>query len=136
MPEMKDKWSEDRKVKTPTGEFPVFIPTKDDDVDNHDVSPADPRQSICAAQAMLADIGTKLSFKIWIPRGDRGKVRDQISGDGRCFLDDLPLNYEKNTLDTIEAIDVLWLRGRAIIRSFEVEHTTAIYSGLLQMADL
>jgi hypothetical protein len=31
---------------------------------------------------------------------------------------------------------VLWLRRRAIVRAFEVEHTTAVYSGLLRMADL
>jgi hypothetical protein len=39
-------------------------------------------------------------------------------------------------LDTIKRIDVLWLKGRAIRRAFEVEHSTAIYSGLLRMADL
>ncbi len=27
-------------------------------------------------------------------------------------------------------------QGRAIIRAFEVEHTTSIYSGILRMADL
>jgi hypothetical protein len=48
----------------------------------------------------------------------------------------LPLNYDNTTLDTIRRIDVLWLRGRAIVRAFEVEHTTAIYSGILRMADL
>jgi hypothetical protein len=52
------------------------------------------------------------------------------------FLEDLPLNYDQTTLDTIEQIDVLWLKGRSIARAFEVEHTTAIYSGLLRMADL
>jgi hypothetical protein len=31
---------------------------------------------------------------------------------------------------------VLWLKGRAIQRAFEVEHTTSIYSGILRMADL
>jgi hypothetical protein len=31
---------------------------------------------------------------------------------------------------------VLWLDGRSIVRAFEVEHTTAVYSGLLRMADL
>ena len=30
----------------------------------------------------------------------------------------------------------MWLRGRAIYRAFEVEQTTAVYSGLLRMADL
>ena len=53
-----------------------------------------------------------------------------------AFLDDLPLNYDDTTLDTIEQIDVLWLKGRSIVRAFEVEHTTAVYSGLLRMADL
>src|SRR5262245_46610679 len=28
------------------------------------------------------------------------------------------------------------LKGRSIVRAFEVEHTTAVYSGLLRMADL
>jgi hypothetical protein len=48
----------------------------------------------------------------------------------------LPLNQDTVTLRTIENIDVLWLRRRSIVRAFEVEHTTAIYSGLLRMADL
>jgi hypothetical protein len=39
-------------------------------------------------------------------------------------------------LKTIENIDVLWLKGRSIVRAFEVEHTTSIYSGILRMADL
>jgi hypothetical protein len=48
----------------------------------------------------------------------------------------LPLNYEDQTLRTVEQIDVIWLHGRSIVRAFEVEHTTAVYSGLLRMADL
>ena len=46
------------------------------------------------------------------------------------------MNYDDTTLKTIEQIDVLWLKGRAILRAFEVEHTTAVYSGILRMADL
>ena len=37
---------------------------------------------------------------------------------------------------TIEQIDVLWLKRAEIVRAFEVEHTTSIYSGILRMADL
>ena len=58
------------------------------------------------------------------------------SPSGTSLLDVLPLNYDETTLQTIEQIDVLWLKGRSIVRAFEVEHTTAIYSGLLRMADL
>jgi hypothetical protein len=39
-------------------------------------------------------------------------------------------------MKTIEQIDVLWIKRRSIVRAFEVEHTTSIYSGLLRMADL
>ena len=53
-----------------------------------------------------------------------------------AFLEDLPLNYDEATLGTIEQIDVLWLKGRSMARAFEIEHTTAVYSGLLRMADL
>lgn len=48
----------------------------------------------------------------------------------------LPLNYDAATLKTIENIDVIWLQRRSIAHAFEVEHTTAVYSGLLRMADL
>src|SRR2546425_12768626 len=40
------------------------------------------------------------------------------------------------TLKTIEQIDVLWLKGRAIRRAFEVEHSASVYSRILRMADL
>jgi hypothetical protein len=52
------------------------------------------------------------------------------------LLDRLPLNYDDTTLRTIEQIDVLWLRRRSIVRAFEVEHSTSVYSGILRMADL
>ncbi len=48
----------------------------------------------------------------------------------------MPLNYDDITLRTIEQIDVIWLKGRSIVRAFEVEHTTSVYSGILRMADL
>ena len=52
------------------------------------------------------------------------------------MLESLPLNYDDTTLKTVENIDVLWVRRRSIVRAFEVEHTTSIYSGILRMADL
>jgi hypothetical protein len=138
-PELKPQWSEERKVKTPTGEVTVFIPTDATDEED-DLSPgastSGMRESI-RIQAMLAEIGARMRFKIWVPRSDRARVISEMSeADRSSLLSELPLNYERNTLDTIEAIDVLWLKGRAIVRAFEVEHTTAVYSGLLRMADL
>lgn len=87
-------------------------------------------------QASIAEIGSRMGLSIWVPPGDRGRVEQQLPVDGISLLDRLPLNYDEVTNRTIEQIDVLWLRGRSIVRAFEVEHTTAVYSGLLRMADL
>ncbi len=95
----------------------------------------DIRESI-RIQALLADIGTKMGMKIWLPRADRAAVMAEREKGSPEPLKELPLNYDETTLKTIEQIDVLWLKGRAIIRAFEVEHTTSIYSGILRMADL
>ena len=84
----------------------------------------------------MAEIGEKMGFKIWLPRSDRHNVLKEWQAGPGVLLDSLPLNYDEATIKTIEQIDVLWLRRRSIIRAFEVEHTTSIYSGLLRMADL
>jgi len=98
-------------------------------------TPDEIRESI-KVQALLAEIGARMGMRIWIPRNDRTAVISQWSGDHGMVLDRLPLNYDDTTLKTIEQIDILWLRGRAIKRAFEIEHTKSIYSGILRMADL
>jgi len=87
-------------------------------------------------QGRLAEIGERMNLKIWIPRSDRQRVLEVWEPHTKCLLEHLPLNYDDVTLKTIENIDVLWIRGRSIVRAFEVEHTTSIYSGILRMADL
>jgi hypothetical protein len=99
------------------------------------VKDAEARESI-RIQAQLAQIGARMGMSIWIPRADRGGVLKEWKDDNQHLLERLPLNYDDTTLRTIEQIDVLWLRGRSIVRAFEVEHTTAVYSGILRMADL
>jgi hypothetical protein len=46
------------------------------------------------------------------------------------------LNLHPRALDLIELIDVLWLRGDTIVKAFEIEHTTSVFSGILRMSDL
>jgi hypothetical protein len=99
-------------------------------------APDDARESH-KIQAIIARIGAEMGFRIWIPKSDKQRVIDQLPKDIlEAFLDVLPLNYDDNTLRTIEQIDVIWMKGRSMSRAFEIEHTTAIYSGLLRMADL
>lgn len=136
--DLKERWARDRKVKTPEGEVTVVVPSDDEEEQSApSVTKApDARQSI-QTQAKLAEIGAIMGFKIWIPGGDRARVLDLVPApERRAFLETLPLNTNDATLDTIKQIDVLWLRRGSIVRAFEVEHTTAVYSGLLRMADL
>jgi hypothetical protein len=93
------------------------------------------RESI-KMQALLANIGAQMGMKVWIPRSDRTAVLAHWQDEDHALIDVLPLNYDETTLKTIEQIDILWLKRRAIVRAFEVEHTTSIYSGILRMADL
>ncbi|HEV2578797.1 MAG TPA: hypothetical protein VGU25_16455 [Acidobacteriaceae bacterium] len=140
---LRDRWASERKLKTSEGEVTVTVPTDEDEIEHFVATPvqAQPqapevRQSF-QIQSSLSKIGIKLGFKIWIPRSDRGRVAELLDERDRgALIESLPLNNDTVTLNTIEQIDVLWLRGRWIARAFEVEHTTAVYSGLLRMADL
>jgi len=88
-------------------------------------------------QAELVEIGAKMGFDIWVPRADLARVERELSSEAReKILRELPLNFDRVTFKTIENIDVLWLKKRTLARAFEIEHTTAIYSGLMRMADL
>lgn len=93
------------------------------------------RESI-KIQSLLASIGSQMGMSIWLPRSDRNAILTGWANSDHVLLEFLPLNYDETTLKTIEQIDVLWLKRRSIVRAFEVEHTTSIYSGILRMADL
>lgn len=124
-------------VQTPDGEVAVEIPDSDVEEKEQKSEPQEVVRKSFQIQALVARIGASMGFRIWIPRSDRGSVQSQIPAElQEQFLDKLPLNYDDSTLRTIEQIDVLWLKGRSMARAFEIEHTTAIYSGLLRMADL
>jgi len=123
------------KVKTTNNrEVTVSIPENTPVVSTVE-EPLTFRESI-RMQAYLAEIGERMRLKIWIPRSDKQRVLDLWHPREDCLLEQLPLNYDDATLKTIENIDVLWIKGRSIVRAFEVEHTTSIYSGILRMADL
>src|SRR5207253_5167080 len=88
-------------------------------------------------QWLLLKLGSDMNLDVWVAKNDRGR-----SYNGQTFADlprlkgSLPVQFDEATNRTIELIDVLWLRGNAIVAAFEVESTTSIYSGLLRMSDL
>ena len=120
-----------KQIKRADGIASVVVPT---DTEEPETSKVDRESAI--VQAKLAELGETMGFRIWIPKNDRSAVLRHWHPRDGALIDSLPLNYDDVTLQTIERIDVIWLKGRAIQRAFEVEHTTAAYSGLLRMADL
>jgi len=115
----------------------VTVPeAEEEELAERDVEGKKPREHT-EIQWHLLKLGSDMGFDIWVARNDRGK-----SWDDKKFSDiskmkaELPLQFDEATNKTIELIDVLWLKGNAIIAAFEVESTTSIYSGLLRMADL
>lgn len=88
-------------------------------------------------QYMLLRLGSDMGLDIWVAKNDRNKeVSDQKFGDFPKVKAELPTQFDEATTKTIELIDVLWLKGKAIVAAFEIESTTSIYSGLLRMSDL
>ena len=125
-----------QRVRTPEKVVSVAVP------EDRELAPpvgpeaeAEVRESI-KVQALIAKIGARMGMRIWLPRADRGHALTEWQPEPGVLLDVLPLNYDEATLKTVEQIDVLWLKRRSIVRAFEVEHTTSIYSGILRMADL
>jgi hypothetical protein len=99
-------------------------------------SPATPTEHT-RIEHLLLTLGKEMGFDIWVAKNDRSKVYKGTSlGSLPGMVDDLPTQFNEATNRTIELIDVLWLKGNSIVAAFEVEWTTAIYSGLLRMSDL
>lgn len=89
-------------------------------------------------QYHLLKIGKALGYDVITASNDRSKC---YNGNNFSFisLSDFPeFNLDKETLNTVKLIDVLWFeRGtNNVIAAFEVEKSTSIYSGILRLTDL
>ncbi len=88
-------------------------------------------------QYHLLKLGSEMGLNLWVARNDRSKTWDgETLGSIKGMVGELPTQFNEATNRTIELIDVLWLKGNSIVAAFEIECTTAIYSGLLRMSDL
>ena len=84
----------------------------------------------------LAQLGIAEGCSVWVPTADRN-----LSFQGQALssvtMQRLPhLGIDPNSRRIVENIDVLWLSRNAILKAFEIESTTSIYSGLLRLSDL
>ena len=123
-------------LKTNIG--PVTVPETDDVVDEIAIkeSPKETSKHI-EIQYLLLRLGSDMGFNIWVASNDKNREHlGEKFSELFKLRDNLPLQFDEATTRTIEHIDVLWLKGNAIVAAFEIESTTSIYSGLLRMSDL
>lgn len=88
------------------------------------------------AQWALITLGRAAGCSVWVPISDRN-----LSYEKQPFTkftaSRLPnFGFDEYTRSTIQNIDVLWLARNVILKAFEIEATTAVYSGLLRLNDL
>lgn len=135
-PPVRELWKEEHTITTGNKQVvSVSLPEDTATEEPEQVDTGEVRESI-QMQAVLAEIGSTMGCTIWLPRSDRARVLTLWKPEDNELLEELPLSFDRTLLRTIEEIDVLWIKRRSIIRAFEIEHTTSIYSGLLRMADL
>jgi hypothetical protein len=86
-------------------------------------------------QTLLGAIGVQKGHAVWLPRADRARL-DWSLTSAFNISDRLSANRELEMY--ARDIDVVWITvGAAEITAlFEVEHSTAIYSGLLRFNDV
>jgi hypothetical protein len=119
----------------------VTVPGSDilDDAKPEQICAVEPKKPTehTEIQWILLKLGSDMGFDVWVARNDRGKeFKGKSFSDFSKLKAELPLQFDDATNKTIELIDVLWLKGNAIVSAFEIESTTSIYSGLLRMSDL
>lgn len=89
-------------------------------------------------QYHLLKIGNTLGYDVICARNDLSKSYKGSNFSFLCLKDFPQINVDKDALNTIQLVDVLWFKKGTnnIVAAFEVEKSTSIYSGILRLTDL
>lgn len=89
-------------------------------------------------QYHLLKIGNALGYDVITASNDRSKSYNGNNFSFMCLSQFPVFDLDKETLNTIKLIDVVWFQKNTnnVIAAFEVEKSTSIYSGILRLTDL
>ncbi len=115
--------------------FPVAKVVRDESASDKEETTRSDRVHL-RVQSALITLGRAEGCAVWVPVNDRN-----LSYRGEPFsartVARLPnFGFEETTRRIVHNIDVLWLTKNVILKAFEIESTTSIYSGLLRLNDL
>lgn len=87
---------------------------------------------------MSESIGKALGYDVICARNDLSKSYNDSNFSFLCLSTFPVIQIDKETLNTIQLVDVLWFKKDTnnIVGAFEVEKSTSIYSGILRLTDL
>jgi hypothetical protein len=86
-------------------------------------------------QWLLVRLGLKQNYDVYVAKNDQNlEYEGQRLAEG-CVETLNLTGFSDAAMDIIEYVDVVWLDGDYIVKMFEVESTTSIYSGILRMTD-
>jgi 16S rRNA G966 N2-methylase RsmD len=89
--------------------------------------------------AILAMIGAKRGYDIWIGRNEQGTNAGGLAGEIRLSKLVTATPQKLQGVQNIRAVldmDLLWLNREGVITAFEIEATTSMTSGLLRGSNL
>ena len=89
-------------------------------------------------QFHLLKIGNALGYDVIAASNDRSRSHGGNSFSFMSLQQFPEIDLDKETLNTVKLIDVLWFQKGTnnVIGAFEVEKSTSIYSGILRLTDL
>jgi hypothetical protein len=86
-------------------------------------------------QWKLIQVGIEQGHDVYVAKNDVNRTyRGNKLSDG-CVEEISLTGFNESVVDIIEYVDVIWLQDNHIVKMFEVESTTSIYSGILRMMD-
>ena len=89
-------------------------------------------------QYHLIQIGKALGYDVICAQNDQSRSFNGSNFSFHCLPHFPKMDSDKDTINTIKMIDVLWFQKSTnnIVGAFEVEKSTSIYSGILRLTDL
>ena len=86
--------------------------------------------------AMLASIGKRQGYDIWIGKREQQEKDHSIISQGKKLSEYMTLKRLKvdnaTNQEVIENIDLLWIKGNKLSAIFEVESTTSMMSAIMR----
>jgi hypothetical protein len=99
---------------------PVIVPEGVTNIETHE-----------AAEAVLLKLGSLLGYDTYTPDASK-TFNGQKLGD-IATLEELPFFTSEKIMESVQNIDVVWMKDEWPEYFFEVEHTTGVTSGLLRI---